>query len=153
VPPWESVETTERVCASCGEKFAAKRANARYCSDRCRERARAPRPYDPEKSRAWREARLARPGYRERVNERDNARRTAVRRWLDAYKIRVGCVDCGYREHAIALDFDHIGDLKNRNVCNSRSIAQAQEEIALCEVRCANCHRIKTHERRYSAGS
>jgi hypothetical protein len=33
------------------------------------------------------------------------------------------------------------------NVSAAKSIAQARAEIEKCEVRCANCHRIKTWER------
>jgi len=105
------------------------------------------------KAKDRRTARLARPGYREAVNAQANARATSIRRWLDDHKVSAGCVDCGYNASPIPLDFDHVGDVKNLNVCNSKSIAQAQAEIALCEVRCSNCHRIKTHERRHSTAS
>ncbi len=88
------------------------------------------------------------------MNAQANERATALRRWLDEYKVSVGCADCGYRANPVALDFDHVGDTKTRNVCASKSMAQARAEIELCEVRCANCHRVKTHERRHSsAGS
>jgi hypothetical protein len=73
-----------------------------------------------------------------------NRRATALRRWLDAYKVRVGCVDCGYRGHHAALHFDHVRGEKLLNVCNAKSIAQAEAEIEKCEVRCANCHAVKT---------
>jgi hypothetical protein len=71
--------------------------------------------------------------------------------WLDQYKIRKGCIDCGYRKAAVALDFDHRdADLKVANIAAMlwRNIAVIEAEIAKCDVRCANCHRIKTEERR-----
>lgn len=69
-----------------------------------------------------------------------NKRATIIRRYLDAYKLRVGCVDCGYNGHHAALHFDHVRGSKTINVCNAKSIAQADGEIQKCEVRCANCH-------------
>jgi hypothetical protein len=153
MPSWENTPSTERPCACCEKPFLAKQASAKYCSEPCRNRARGPRDYDPVKAKRWREARLSVPGYRAQVNARANERATALRRWLDEYKVRVGCVDCGYNTSPIPLDFDHIGELKNRNVSASKSVAQAEAEIALCEVRCSNCHRIKTAERRHSAAS
>ena len=102
------------------------------------------RKYDPVKSKAWRERRLLRPGYREHVNAVQNARMTGIRRWLDAYKIERGCVDCSFKKHPAALHFDHVKTGKTLNVCDSKSLAQAQKEIAKCVIRCANCHTIKT---------
>lgn len=62
-------------------------------------------------------------------------------------KMARGCVDCGFKDHPAALDFDHVRGVKLLNVSAAKSIAQADAEIAKCEVRCANCHRIKTWER------
>lgn len=76
-----------------------------------------------------------------------NARAIRIRRWLDAYKLRDGCVDCGYRSHHAALHFDHVLGGKEINVCNAKSIAQAKREIAKCVVRCANCHAVRTFTR------
>lgn len=73
-----------------------------------------------------------------------NERTTKLRRWLDAYKLAAGCVDCGYKQHHAALHFDHVRGSKTINVCNAKSIAQAKSEISKCEVRCANCHAAKT---------
>ena len=112
------------------------------------EKRRAKRIHDTNKSKLWRKRRLALPGYRERINRQTNARITAIRGWLSDYKLSKGCVDCGYKEHPHALHFDHIFTDKSLNVCNAKSIEQAQREIAKCEVRCANCHAIKTEHRR-----
>ncbi len=56
------------------------------------------------------------------------------------------CVDCGYRGHPAAMDFDHVRGKKSRSVSAmlAHSWANIEEEIAKCEIRCANCHRIKT---------
>lgn len=142
------MEATERVCQQCGETFFAKHPTAKFCSSTCRGRARGPREQpSPEQKAAWRRKRLENRGYRDKVNAQSRGRATVVREFLSRYKVEAGCVDCGYSENPVALDFDHVGDLKNLSVSMCKSIAQAQAEIALCEVRCANCHRIKTQER------
>ena len=103
------------------------------------------RTYDAIKRKNWRENRLTNDSlYKERINRLANERATGVRRWLDAYKIARGCVDCGFKAHHAALHFDHVRGKKLFNVSNAKSIAGAQSEIAKCEVRCANCHAIKT---------
>jgi len=60
------------------------------------------------------------------------------------------CVDCG-NDNVIVLDFDHIKS-KERNIADMvhqcMSIENIKKEIEKCEVRCANCHRITTHNRR-----
>ena len=144
--PWQSVEKQTFECKQCGCTFAAKRT-AKFCSALCQNRSRARSPAPKEKVKEWRAARLEKPGYRERVNAVANERATGIRRWLDAFKIAAGCVDCGYRAHPHALHFDHLGD-KVLNVSYAESLRQAKAEISKCEVRCANCHSIKTHERR-----
>jgi hypothetical protein len=70
---------------------------------------------------------------------------------LRAIKLEQGCVDCGYREAAEALDFDHRPE--ERKLFNpGRRAAWAWDrvmaEVAKCDVRCANCHRIMTRKRR-----
>lgn len=71
-------------------------------------------------------------------------------RYMFAALTSAGCVDCGTHELAI-LEFDHIG-VKQRNVTmigwGETSLARLQSEIDQCEVRCCNCHRRKTAERR-----
>jgi hypothetical protein len=56
------------------------------------------------------------------------------------------CVDCGEND-PVVLEFDHISNKKKSvaNLANSGvSLDAVKQEIAKCEVRCANCHRRKT---------
>ncbi|MEV2236721.1 hypothetical protein [Micromonospora sp. NPDC049891] len=74
------------------------------------------------------------------------------REHIQRIKLERGCTDCGYRAHPHALDFDHLPGLgKTVNVAmlaaGGASIERIDEEIALCEVVCANCHRIRTCDR------
>ena len=66
------------------------------------------------------------------------------------YLRRHPCVDCG-QANPIVLDFDHQG--KKREDISSMIWSQTswkaiEKEIARCDVRCANCHRIKTARER-----
>lgn len=69
---------------------------------------------------------------------------------LRIYKLIAGCVDCGYRASAVALDFDHVRGEKRFGLAEakSRRLEEVIAELEKCEVRCANCHRIKTFESR-----
>lgn len=73
------------------------------------------------------------------------------REFVKAYLKEHPCVDCGLDDIRV-LEFDHITDDKINNVSTmvggSFSIEQIKKEIAKCEVRCANHHRIVTYERR-----
>ena len=81
---------------------------------------------------------------------RDKARASEKREVLAKYKVEKGCVDCGYNKNPLALEFDHLpGTTKRKNVAallyNSWKIIW--EEVAKCEVVCANCHAIRTFTR------
>lgn len=84
-----------------------------------------------------------------RARERTTRVRNDVRAWLRAYLKDHHCVDCG-EDNPIVLEFDHtdpkhkqfnIGDATKRGF----SLRRVQDEVAKCEVRCANCHRKKTY--------
>jgi hypothetical protein len=60
-----------------------------------------------------------------------------------------GCKDCG-ESNPIVLDFDHLKDKKyniSRMIHDGFSWKAIKKEIEKCEVVCANCHRIRTHNR------
>jgi hypothetical protein len=63
------------------------------------------------------------------------------------------CVDCGERD-MLVLEFDHIGDKRGQvsQMVFNVSLATLKREIAECEIRCCNCHRRVTAERRAIAG-
>jgi len=58
------------------------------------------------------------------------------------------CIDCDIKDWKV-LEFDHIKD-KVMNVSrmssNHYSLDKIKKEIKKCEIRCVNCHKIKTRE-------
>lgn len=61
------------------------------------------------------------------------------------------CADCHGVFPPYVMDFDHLdATLKRFDVGRARkySLDEIKREIAKCELVCANCHRIRTHERR-----
>lgn len=71
---------------------------------------------------------------------------------IQQYKLDKGCADCGFNSHAAALEFDHLPEFEKKfNIgekMGSYSMATLLEEIAKCEIVCANCHAIRTATRR-----
>lgn len=59
------------------------------------------------------------------------------------------CMDCGNSYPPECMDFDHTSDNKEFNVSKRRRASKRKilEEIAKCELVCANCHRIRTKHR------
>jgi hypothetical protein len=88
--------------------------------------------------------------YMERSHARDAIVIADNQRELATYLGCHPCVDCGNNDIRV-LEFDHVRGTKSGNISmmakESRSWATIEAEIAKCEVRCANCHRIKTSER------
>lgn len=83
------------------------------------------------------------------LHSKSRRRLTAKKQaFLDAFKTLWGCVDCGYNLHACALDFDHVRGVKNPKLVKGTSWVSLgwediHREIPKCDVRCANCHRVK----------
>lgn len=83
------------------------------------------------------------------VQARRSDRRTINNAIVAAAKDRP-CVDCGSRFPPEAMDFDHVGPAKRWNIGTAKtyvSEAELRAEIAVCEVVCANCHRVRTAAR------
>lgn len=79
------------------------------------------------------------------MNERQALRRAEKRAFLDAYKQRRGCCDCGSKTN---LQFDHRDKEAKRfkvgaNVSMSWDAILA--EIEKCDVRCGSCHTKRHH--------
>ncbi len=57
----------------------------------------------------------------------------------------VPCMDCGLSFPHYVIDFDHRDPSEKKlNVGRTRGLVSTKEEIAKCDVVCANCHRIRT---------
>ena len=79
------------------------------------------------------------------VNASKRRRYRAQQEAAARIKLERGCVDCGYKASADALDFDH-RDPTTKSFAIAKRYGQVSDErllaeIAKCDVRCANCHR------------
>lgn len=83
-----------------------------------------------------------------RENEKDRV--LALKDKIVNYLSSHPCVDCGETD-PIVLQFDHVRGSKEFNVSRMAhkgfSWGKIEEEIAKCEVRCANCHLRATAKR------
>lgn len=78
----------------------------------------------------------------------NNRRMQKLWDWLFSYKSTLKCERCGF-SHPVALDFHHRnGEEKTDTIAqllaDTKNKEKVLEEIAKCDVLCANCHRI-TH--------
>jgi hypothetical protein len=136
-------------CPACGveksrDSFSSNRAHRdglqTYCIDCSREYQR--RHYKKHADK-----------YRARAAVRNEQRRAAVRRVFREAKARP-CSDCGQRYPPFVMDFDHVEPETKRFTIGRDgwnriwSLIDIRREIAKCEIVCANCHRIRTHNRR-----
>lgn len=76
------------------------------------------------------------------------ARRLKARSWIKAYLQQHPCVDCGEDDIRV-LEFDHIDPSQkdftiSRGVADGRGLKSIKAEVEKCEVRCCNCHRLRT---------
>lgn len=69
--------------------------------------------------------------------------------WLRSLK-EGPCTDCGKSFNPVAMQWDHIGTDKAFDISNGTSKPKQTilNEIAKCELVCANCHAVRTWQRR-----
>lgn len=76
----------------------------------------------------------------------------AFREVVRAYKLKMGCFDCGYATHHAGLEFDHReGEIRLKSVATfafQGNMSATWAEISKCDVVCGTCHRIRTWERK-----
>jgi hypothetical protein len=97
---------------------------------------------------------------REREQARGRAGHYAYRstrsRLLRSVKLTCGCIDCGYREEAARLHFDHregADKLFNPSDGVKRPWSVLLEEIAKCDVRCCGCYARRHAGARATSGA
>ena len=72
--------------------------------------------------------------------------------WYQALKSEMPCADCGDMFHHAAMTWDHLpgasklADVSSLLQRHNRKLILA--EIAKCELVCANCHAVRTFQRR-----
>lgn len=90
---------------------------------------------------------------RNEARARENRRKRSAevfaerRPMINRIKTERGCADCGYAAHPAALHFDHRDPTSKRfNISGSegRNLADLLAEIDKCDVRCANCHAVRS---------
>ncbi len=87
------------------------------------------------------------------ANARINRERAIAeaRRFVWDYLSTHPCVHCG-ESNPVVLEFDHIRGKKRMHVSEmvrrGHGLESIAEELAKCQVLCANCHRIKTSNER-----
>ncbi len=128
-------------CSGCGEPRTSADFPAR--GKRCLECRRAAGRVHYRANRAY---------YLAKARRRTERVVQETRAWLLTYLRGHPCVDCGNRDVRV-LEFDHRdGTTKERDVAvlatEGYGIARVRAEVEKCDVRCANCHRIRTHVQR-----
>lgn len=103
------------------------------------------RAYQREYKRKWYQENKAKHiGYVRNHN-------TKVDDWFQQYKRTLFCELCG-ENHPACLDFHHTNPKEKKfSVSQKRnrpSLKQLQEEIAKCQVLCANCHRKEHYKQK-----
>lgn len=96
----------------------------------------------------------------ERIEHYNSPEALILTNYVNFIKMDCGCIECGYKESAQALLFDHINptekkfeiskmlnkyrktSIKNR----PRIFAMTVEEMKKCQVMCCNCHARKTFD-------
>jgi len=131
----------EKLCSKCRVlkpvvEFHRFRSGRQAWCKHCR------REYDAE---YWRRTRI------HRLRLRKKHRRKLVA-WYRALKEGTPCSDCGGVFHHAAMQWDHLpGTTKRREVSNMVLTGFRREtildEIAKCELVCANCHAVRTFNR------
>src|SRR5688572_15187542 len=81
-------------------------------------------------------------------NERTKLKRLEIRKFILSFLQKSSCMDCGLSDWRV-LEFDH-RDRKTKKIniedSTKYSLKVAKEEIAKCDIVCANCHNIRTIE-------
>jgi hypothetical protein len=86
--------------------------------------------------------------YKARARESKVSQVQKNKQWLLDYLKTHPCVDCGETDVEV-LEFDHIkmiGSKAKRIGAYINSFGRLKEEVAKCEIRCANCHTRRTRK-------
>jgi hypothetical protein len=85
--------------------------------------------------------------------QRQRNSRDEIREWIIFKKELDPCTDCGKHYRFWRMQFDHLPQFEKLfNISHyktyTNSLSVVQDEVAKCEIVCANCHADRTHYRR-----
>lgn len=102
---------------------------------------------DPEQQRAY----LAKHYEKNKSKYGESSKAARMRRKALMAEIKdKPCLDCGLSYPHYVMEFDHTEDNKVDSIANLMLRAGWQtilDEVAKCELVCANCHRARTYKR------
>jgi hypothetical protein len=95
-------------------------------------------------------------GQKEKTLKRGRKYRDSMSKFINSYKEERGCQDCrkeGYpgMHPYYVLDADHVRGEKTNEISKMAKTSSKEEiieELAKCDIVCANHHRTRTHNRR-----
>lgn len=95
-------------------------------------------------------------GQADKSLRRQRDRRSVVRKHIQMTKELTPCMDCGVNYPYYVMDFDHRpGEVKSFTiayVAKDMTLDKVKEEISKCDIVCANCHRIRSWDRKLVNG-
>jgi hypothetical protein len=94
-------------------------------------------------------------GQKQKTIDRKRDRRNKIRKYIQEYKANKCCVDCGENYPYWILEFDHLGD-KSFTIAQfstkTTDLDVIKQEIAKCDIVCANCHKNRSFSRLLKSG-
>ena len=90
-------------------------------------------------------------GQKQKSLKRGNRTKAKLRRELWVIKEESGCVDCGEKYPHYMLHFDHKPEFEKlggvTELYSRYGREKGRQEMAKCDIVCANCHAIRTYNR------
>ena len=89
-------------------------------------------------------------GQKEKTRSIQGRNREAINDYIRSVKESTPCADCGNYYGYWIMDFDHLKDKSfslSRHSHHTKKLETVKDEIAKCDVVCANCHRDRTYSR------
>jgi hypothetical protein len=135
-----------KFCFKCRKSKSIKKFN----KNRSRKDGLQSKCRDCDQKRARKYFRLTRVRQLPKIKARQARIRAEVREKLLVYLIDHPCVDCGNTDPRV-LEFDHVRGKKVMSISDLIRYGRSWEvifvEIKKCQVRCANCHKIRTYRK------
>lgn len=122
-------------CVYCNKVLRGQQT--KYCSPRCRKDE-------------WKVNNIEK--HRSYIKKSQQSKKYRRREYLAEVKSKP-CEDCGIQYPWYVMEFDHVRGVKVRHVSLLTLFNTDKElldEIAKCDVVCANCHRLRTYKNKWS---